>query len=83
MGVMAMGSSPMVPQRVEQSQLLVQHPDAPSPAQPQVLTELTKLLVQMAPVPTFKRSVHAVVPVNCMTDLCEAISTIFLSCVRK
>ncbi|XP_008316421.1 cyclic AMP-dependent transcription factor ATF-7a isoform X2 [Cynoglossus semilaevis] len=36
MGVMAMGSSPMVPQRAEQSQLLVQHPDAPSPAQPQV-----------------------------------------------
>ncbi|XP_077074500.1 cyclic AMP-dependent transcription factor ATF-7a isoform X1 [Siphateles boraxobius] len=32
----AMGSSAMVPQRVEQSQLLVQHPDAPSPAQPQV-----------------------------------------------
>ncbi|KAL2104103.1 hypothetical protein ACEWY4_000971 [Coilia grayii] len=30
------GSSPMVPQRVEQSQLLVQQPDAPSPAQPQV-----------------------------------------------
>uniref|UniRef100_UPI003AAFF35B cyclic AMP-dependent transcription factor ATF-7a isoform X7 n=1 Tax=Centroberyx gerrardi TaxID=166262 RepID=UPI003AAFF35B len=36
MGGMAMGSSPMVPQRAEQSQLLVQHPDAPSPAQPQV-----------------------------------------------
>ncbi|RVE70487.1 hypothetical protein OJAV_G00064970 [Oryzias javanicus] len=36
MGVMAMGSSPMVPQKMEQSQLLVQHPDAPSPAQPQV-----------------------------------------------
>ncbi|XP_033825569.1 cyclic AMP-dependent transcription factor ATF-7a isoform X2 [Periophthalmus magnuspinnatus] len=36
MGVMALGSSPMVPQRAEQSQLLVQHPDAPSPAQPQV-----------------------------------------------
>uniref|UniRef100_A0A3B4U940 Cyclic AMP-dependent transcription factor ATF-7 n=1 Tax=Seriola dumerili TaxID=41447 RepID=A0A3B4U940_SERDU len=36
MGVMAMGSSPMVPQRAEQSQLLVQQPDAPSPAQPQV-----------------------------------------------
>ncbi|CAN9516160.1 unnamed protein product [Ophioblennius macclurei] len=35
-GVMAMGSSPMVPQKAEQSQLLVQHPDAPSPAQPQV-----------------------------------------------
>ncbi|TRZ00027.1 hypothetical protein DNTS_033578 [Danionella cerebrum] len=32
----AMGSSAMVPQRLEQSQLLVQHPDAPSPAQPQV-----------------------------------------------
>ncbi|XP_043080237.1 cyclic AMP-dependent transcription factor ATF-7-like isoform X3 [Puntigrus tetrazona] len=32
----AMGSSAMVPQRAEQSQLLVQHPDAPSPAQPQV-----------------------------------------------
>uniref|UniRef100_A0A3B1JRA6 Cyclic AMP-dependent transcription factor ATF-7 n=1 Tax=Astyanax mexicanus TaxID=7994 RepID=A0A3B1JRA6_ASTMX len=32
----AMGSSAMVPQRMEQSQLLVQHPDAPSPAQPQV-----------------------------------------------
>ncbi len=32
----AMGSSAMVSQRVEQSQLLVQHPDAPSPAQPQV-----------------------------------------------
>ncbi|XP_062397268.1 cyclic AMP-dependent transcription factor ATF-7a isoform X2 [Sardina pilchardus] len=29
-------SSPMVPQRMEQSQLLVQQPDAPSPAQPQV-----------------------------------------------
>uniref|UniRef100_A0A3Q1CDC4 Cyclic AMP-dependent transcription factor ATF-7 n=1 Tax=Amphiprion ocellaris TaxID=80972 RepID=A0A3Q1CDC4_AMPOC len=36
MGLMAMGSSPMVPQKAEQSQLLVQHPDAPSPAQPQV-----------------------------------------------
>ncbi|XP_036070259.1 cyclic AMP-dependent transcription factor ATF-7-like [Oryzias melastigma] len=36
MGVMAMGSSPMVPQKMEHSQLLVQHPDAPSPAQPQV-----------------------------------------------
>ncbi|TKS77547.1 Cyclic AMP-dependent transcription factor ATF-7 [Collichthys lucidus] len=36
MGIMAMGSSPMVPQRAEQSQLLVQQPDAPSPAQPQV-----------------------------------------------
>ncbi|XP_029012607.2 cyclic AMP-dependent transcription factor ATF-7a isoform X2 [Betta splendens] len=36
MGIMAMGSSPMVPQKAEQSQLLVQHPDAPSPAQPQV-----------------------------------------------
>ncbi|XP_061661526.1 cyclic AMP-dependent transcription factor ATF-7a isoform X3 [Syngnathoides biaculeatus] len=34
--MMAMGNSPMVPQRAEQSQLLVQHPDAPSPAQPQV-----------------------------------------------
>uniref|UniRef100_A0A3Q4MMP8 Cyclic AMP-dependent transcription factor ATF-7 n=1 Tax=Neolamprologus brichardi TaxID=32507 RepID=A0A3Q4MMP8_NEOBR len=33
---MAMGSSPMVPQKAEQSQLLVQQPDAPSPAQPQV-----------------------------------------------
>ncbi|KAA0707161.1 Cyclic AMP-dependent transcription factor ATF-7 [Triplophysa tibetana] len=32
----AMGSSAMAPQRMEQSQLLVQHPDAPSPAQPQV-----------------------------------------------
>ncbi|XP_030624505.1 cyclic AMP-dependent transcription factor ATF-7a isoform X2 [Chanos chanos] len=32
----AMGSSALVPQRMEQSQLLVQHPDAPSPAQPQV-----------------------------------------------
>ncbi|XP_039656104.1 cyclic AMP-dependent transcription factor ATF-7a isoform X1 [Perca fluviatilis] len=36
MGVMSMGGSPMIPQRAEQSQLLVQHPDAPSPAQPQV-----------------------------------------------
>ncbi|XP_058499117.1 cyclic AMP-dependent transcription factor ATF-7a [Solea solea] len=36
MGIMGMGGSPMVPQRAEQSQLLVQHPDAPSPAQPQV-----------------------------------------------
>uniref|UniRef100_A0AAZ1Y399 BZIP domain-containing protein n=1 Tax=Oreochromis aureus TaxID=47969 RepID=A0AAZ1Y399_OREAU len=36
MGIMAMGSSPMVPQKAEQSQLLVQQPDAPSPAQPQV-----------------------------------------------
>ncbi|XP_069382023.1 cyclic AMP-dependent transcription factor ATF-7a isoform X3 [Paralichthys olivaceus] len=36
MGVLAMGGSPMVPQRAEQSQLLVQQPDAPSPAQPQV-----------------------------------------------
>uniref|UniRef100_A0A3Q1EPV3 Cyclic AMP-dependent transcription factor ATF-7 n=1 Tax=Acanthochromis polyacanthus TaxID=80966 RepID=A0A3Q1EPV3_9TELE len=36
MGLMAMGSSPMVPQKAEQSQLLVQQPDAPSPAQPQV-----------------------------------------------
>ncbi|KAF1390546.1 hypothetical protein PFLUV_G00059170 [Perca fluviatilis] len=35
MGVMSMGGSPMIPQRAEQSQLLVQHPDAPSPAQPQ------------------------------------------------
>ncbi|XP_061592225.1 LOW QUALITY PROTEIN: cyclic AMP-dependent transcription factor ATF-7a [Cololabis saira] len=35
-GVMAMGSSAMVPQKAEQSQLLVQQPDAPSPAQPQV-----------------------------------------------
>ncbi|KAG5838220.1 hypothetical protein ANANG_G00221470, partial [Anguilla anguilla] len=35
-GGMATVSSPMVPQRQEQSQLLVQHPDAPSPAQPQV-----------------------------------------------
>lgn len=33
----AMGSSAMVPQRMEKSQLLVQQPDAPSPAQPQVL----------------------------------------------
>ncbi|XP_062871086.1 cyclic AMP-dependent transcription factor ATF-7a [Trichomycterus rosablanca] len=33
---MAMGSGAMVPQRMEHSQLLVQHPDAPSPAQPQV-----------------------------------------------
>lgn len=37
MGVMSTGSSPMVPQRAEQNQLLVQQPDAPSPAQPQVL----------------------------------------------
>lgn len=37
-GLMAMGSSPMVPQKAEQSQLLVQQPDAPSPAQPQVHT---------------------------------------------
>ncbi|XP_028308152.1 cyclic AMP-dependent transcription factor ATF-7a isoform X1 [Gouania willdenowi] len=36
MGIMDMGSSPMVPQKAEQSQLLVQQPDAPSPAQPQV-----------------------------------------------
>ncbi|XP_062314543.1 cyclic AMP-dependent transcription factor ATF-7a isoform X2 [Osmerus eperlanus] len=36
LGGMALGHSPMVPQRAEQSQLLVQHPDAPSPAQPQV-----------------------------------------------
>ncbi|XP_018616299.1 cyclic AMP-dependent transcription factor ATF-7-like isoform X1 [Scleropages formosus] len=35
-GGVAIGSSPMVPQRQEQGQLLVQHPDAPSPAQPQV-----------------------------------------------
>ncbi|XP_036389674.1 cyclic AMP-dependent transcription factor ATF-7a [Megalops cyprinoides] len=35
-GAVAMGSSTMVPQRQEQSQLLVQQPDAPSPAQPQV-----------------------------------------------
>ncbi|KAG7283846.1 hypothetical protein CRUP_034033 [Coryphaenoides rupestris] len=34
--VMGIGCSPMVPQKAEQSQLLVQHPDAPSPAQPQV-----------------------------------------------
>ncbi|XP_018581541.1 cyclic AMP-dependent transcription factor ATF-7-like [Scleropages formosus] len=33
---MAVGSSPMVPQRLEQGQLLGQHSDAPSPAQPQV-----------------------------------------------
>ncbi|XP_060749935.1 cyclic AMP-dependent transcription factor ATF-7a isoform X2 [Tachysurus vachellii] len=32
----AMGSNAMVPQKMEQSQLLVQQPDAPSPAQPQV-----------------------------------------------
>ncbi|KAK1898234.1 Cyclic AMP-dependent transcription factor ATF-7 [Dissostichus eleginoides] len=36
MGAMSMGGSPMAPQRAEHSQLLVQHPDAPSPAQPQV-----------------------------------------------
>ncbi|XP_062248141.1 cyclic AMP-dependent transcription factor ATF-7a isoform X1 [Platichthys flesus] len=36
MGMFSMGGSPMVPQRAEQSQLLVQQPDAPSPAQPQV-----------------------------------------------
>ncbi|XP_067384242.1 cyclic AMP-dependent transcription factor ATF-7a isoform X3 [Channa argus] len=36
MGIMAMGSSPMVPQKAEQNQLLVQQSDAPSPAQPQV-----------------------------------------------
>ncbi|XP_061843009.1 cyclic AMP-dependent transcription factor ATF-7a isoform X2 [Nerophis lumbriciformis] len=36
LGMMSMGGSPMVPQRAEQSQLLVQQPDAPSPAQPQV-----------------------------------------------
>ncbi|XP_076028141.1 cyclic AMP-dependent transcription factor ATF-7a isoform X2 [Genypterus blacodes] len=36
MGGMAMGGSPMVPQKPEQSQLLVQQPDAQSPAQPQV-----------------------------------------------
>ncbi|XP_034028208.1 cyclic AMP-dependent transcription factor ATF-7a isoform X1 [Thalassophryne amazonica] len=35
-GGMGIGNSPMVPQKAEQSQLLVQHPDAPSPAQPQV-----------------------------------------------
>ncbi|XP_077368325.1 cyclic AMP-dependent transcription factor ATF-7a isoform X2 [Festucalex cinctus] len=35
-GMMALGNSPMVPQRAEQSQLLVQQPDAQSPAQPQV-----------------------------------------------
>ncbi|KAL4655508.1 cyclic AMP-dependent transcription factor ATF-7-like [Arapaima gigas] len=35
-GSMAVGSSPMVPQRLEQGQLLGQHSDAPSPAQPQV-----------------------------------------------
>ncbi|XP_031421625.2 cyclic AMP-dependent transcription factor ATF-7a isoform X3 [Clupea harengus] len=33
---LATGSSPMVPQRMEHSQMLVQQPDAPSPAQPQV-----------------------------------------------
>lgn len=38
MGVLSTGSSPMVPQRAEQNQLLVQQPDAPSPAQPQVLS---------------------------------------------
>ncbi|XP_053706439.1 cyclic AMP-dependent transcription factor ATF-7-like isoform X1 [Synchiropus splendidus] len=38
LGVMMTGGSPMVPQRVEQSQVLLQHPDAPSPAQPQVTT---------------------------------------------
>lgn len=41
---MAMGSSPMVPQKAEQSQLLVQQPDAPSPAQPQVLNVKYKFL---------------------------------------
>ncbi|XP_064160621.1 cyclic AMP-dependent transcription factor ATF-7-like isoform X1 [Anguilla rostrata] len=35
-GGMAVGSSPMVSQRQEQGQLLSQHPDTPSPAQPQV-----------------------------------------------
>ncbi|XP_077456660.1 cyclic AMP-dependent transcription factor ATF-7a isoform X2 [Stigmatopora argus] len=35
-GMMAMSNSPMVPQRAEQSQLLVQQPDAQSPSQPQV-----------------------------------------------
>ncbi|XP_041712744.1 cyclic AMP-dependent transcription factor ATF-7 isoform X2 [Coregonus clupeaformis] len=35
-GMGGMAGSPMHPQRMEQSQLLVQHPDAPSPAQPQV-----------------------------------------------
>lgn len=44
MGIMAMGSSPMVPQKAEQSQLLVQQPDAPSPAQPQVLNVKYKFL---------------------------------------
>lgn len=43
----AMGSSAMVPQRVEQSQLLVQHPDAPSPAQPQVLQVFTLELLSV------------------------------------
>ncbi|XP_057685399.1 cyclic AMP-dependent transcription factor ATF-7a isoform X5 [Corythoichthys intestinalis] len=36
LSMMAMGNSPMVPQRAEQSQLLVQQPDAQSPSQPQV-----------------------------------------------
>ncbi|KAJ8400880.1 hypothetical protein AAFF_G00392340 [Aldrovandia affinis] len=35
-GGMAVGSSPMVPQRQEQGELLAQHSDTPSPAQPQV-----------------------------------------------
>ncbi|XP_061075804.1 cyclic AMP-dependent transcription factor ATF-7-like isoform X2 [Conger conger] len=35
-GGVAVGSSPMVPQRQEQGQILSQHPDTPSPAQPQV-----------------------------------------------
>lgn len=47
MGIMAMGSSPMVPQKAEQSQLLVQQPDAPSPAQPQVLNVKYKFLTNM------------------------------------
>ncbi|KAJ8359014.1 hypothetical protein SKAU_G00155390 [Synaphobranchus kaupii] len=35
-GGMAVGSSPLVTQRQEQGQVLSQHPDTPSPAQPQV-----------------------------------------------
>lgn len=35
-GGVSTGSSPIIPNRMEQSQLLVQQPDAPSPAQPQV-----------------------------------------------
>ncbi|NWR41421.1 ATF7 factor, partial [Regulus satrapa] len=44
-GLAAGSASTMVSARPEQSQILVQHPDAPSPAQPQVCAAATALLL--------------------------------------